>query len=333
MTVFRIVLGVLLLLSAALYFVIRYFYRFAMVRRPDSHTDWWTADPDTLPGPEKQYGPPHLREHIYSRKRWLIAEYARCGRQYSITSEDGLRLIAHYIPSAVQMRGVFLMVHGYRSCGFNDFCGAVYNMTRDGFGCLVLDQRAHGMSEGDTICFGVKERWDVRDWARLLEREFPGMPVILDGVSMGAATVMAAAAAELPPNVRGIVADCGYTSMREIFNKVIRQWFHLPPFPLVPLADAYCRIKNGFGFDEVNSAVCLAEARVPVLLAHGRADDFVPHSMAVQIYEAVKDKIDIEFVSVEGAEHGLSYLIDYDAYYAALCRLYAKIEASREETA
>ena len=144
------------------------------------------------------------------------------------------------------------------------------------------------------------------------------MPVILDGISMGAATVMAAAALDLPENVRGIIADCGYTSMRGIFEKVIRQWFHLPPFPLVDLADRYCRLLNGFGFRDVSSAECLRKAKVPVLLAHGEADDFVPYSMAVEIYEAVRDFVDIEFISVRDAGHGLSYPVAKEPYLAAM---------------
>ena len=88
----------------------------------------------------------------------------------------------------------------------------------------------------------------------------------MDGLSMGASVVMAAAELDLPDNVRGIIADCGYTSMRGIFDKIIREWFHLPPFPLVPLTDLYCRVRHGFGFSDVNSAETLAHATVPVLL-------------------------------------------------------------------
>ena len=331
MTIALILFAVLAVLAAVLYGVTRYFYRYAMERRPESHTDWWTVDPSSIPGPEKQYGPEHLREYIYEKKLWLRREYEARGREYSILSEDGLRLYGHYIPPAGEMRGVFLQVHGYRSNGFNDFCGAVGHMTRDGFGCLVVDQRCHGRSEGDTICFGVRERYDILLWCRFLEKEFPGMPVILDGVSMGAATVMGAASLELPENVRGIIADCGYTSMEDIFRKVLATSFRLPAFPLLPLAELYCRLKNGFGFSDLRSEESLAHAKVPVLLAHGEADDFVPYAMAVKIYETVRDKIDIEFVSVRDAGHGLSYLINYDQYYAALCRLYDTLPDPRKE--
>jgi len=325
MKVFLIIFGVLLLtVCAVLFFAVRYLYRFAMLRRPGPQKDLWEMTPEELPGVDAQFGPPAVKLRIWEAKCRLVLDYAERGRKYTITSVDGLTLGAHYLPPRGEMRGVFLMVHGYRSAGLSDFCCAMEDMMRDGFGCFAIDQRAHGISEGDTICFGVKERYDVLEWAKFIEREFPGMPVLLDGVSMGSATVMAASALDLPPNVRGIIADCGYTSMRGIFNKVIRQKFRLPPFPLVLLAGLYCRLKNGFDFDTVHSAEALSHARVPVLLAHGVADDFVPFTMAEEIYNAVKDTVDIELVAVENAGHGVSYLENYEQYYAALCRLYKK---------
>lgn len=316
--------------ALVLWLAVRYLYRFAMARRPEDDTDWWTADPADLTPVEKQYGPAKFHEYMWRMQHWLLDAYTDRGRFFETVSHDNLRLAAHYIPPVGEMRGIFLMVHGFRSCGFHDFCGAVHDITKLGFGCMVIDQRAHGLSGGDTVCFGALERYDVIRWAELIGREFPGTPVILDGISMGAATVMAAASLELPDNVRGIIADCGYTSMRAIFNKVIRESFRLPAFPLVPLASLYCRIRNGFDFDAVQSAQSLACARVPVLLAHGMKDALVPCCMAEEIFAAVKDKIDIELVISPEAEHGLSYLHDHDAYTAAMDRLYDKALTHKE---
>lgn len=135
---------------------------------------------------------------------------------------------------------------------------------------------------------------------------------------------MGAAALKLPPCVSGIIADCGYTSMRAIFRKVMRQWFRLPPFPLLPLSEAVCRLVCGFGFSDVSSGECLSHARVPVLLAHGTGDGFEPFSMAEEIAAAAQGHADIEFFRAEGADHGMSYLVDRAGYTAALERLFAK---------
>ena len=46
---------------------------------------------------------------------------------------------------------------------------------------------------------------------------------ILCGISMGASTVLTAAGKELPENIVGILADCGYNDAKTIIKKVIKQ--------------------------------------------------------------------------------------------------------------
>ena len=57
----------------------------------------------------------------------------------------------------------------------------------------------------------------------------------------------------------------------------------------------------------VSVPAALKNSRLPILMIHGTADDFVPHEMAVENAAA---RPDIRLVSIEGADHGMSYLID-----------------------
>jgi fermentation-respiration switch protein FrsA (DUF1100 family) len=315
-----ILFGVPALLLLVLIGGAAYMYRFGLSRRPfpwsKEYRDPWAKRPseprlvDGVP-----FNPNGWGDAIVKGEQWMYDTYHERGRRFYTISYDGLKLAADYFPPEGESpRAIILLAHGYRSGPLLDFSISTKEMLEMNLGCFIIHQRAHWASEGDLITFGVRERYDVRDWACFLEKEFPGVPVILDGLSMGAATVMAAAALDLPVNLKGIIADCGYTSMRGIFDKIIREWFHLPPFPLVHMTDLYCRIRHGFGFSDVNCAETLAHAKVPVLLAHGQADSFVPHRMAEEIYGAVKDKIDITFFSVPEADHGLSYLQDNAGY-------------------
>ena len=43
--------------------------------------------------------------------------------------------------------------------------------------------------------------------------------IILAGISMGASTVLMAAGKPLPKNVIGVLADCGFSSPKEIIKK------------------------------------------------------------------------------------------------------------------
>ena len=124
---------------------------------------------------------------------------------------------------------------------------------------LLPDQRAHGYSGGHTITMGVKERYDARDWTVWARSRFgPEVPIFLMGVSMGAATVLLAAGLNLPDNVCGIVADCGYTSPREITRKCLPEYL-----PGMPLELTYAVGRLGailFGHFDPEDADCEAAA-------------------------------------------------------------------------
>lgn len=127
-------------------------------------------------------------------------------------------------------------------------------------------------------------------------------------MSMGAATVLYAAGEDLPENVRGITADCGFTSPADIIGRVIRRDFHLPPKLVLPLMDLYTRCLAGFSLWECDSRKTGKRAKTPILMIHGRADDFVPCHMTEESFEAYAGPK--ELITVENAGHGMSYLTD-----------------------
>ena len=128
-----------------------------------------------------------------------------CGRYYHKT--DGAPLI--------------ILFHGYRSCALRDCSGGFVLAHRLGFNVLAVDQRGHGRSSGTTITFGVLERYDCLEWAKYAAQHLScGAPILLSGLSMGAATVLMAAQLPLPKDVVGILADCPYSSPKDIIKKV-----------------------------------------------------------------------------------------------------------------
>lgn len=233
----------------------------------------------------------------------------------TISARDGVRL-AGKLYDASPRRGVVIMCHGYRSVAENDFsCSSEYVHSK-GFAFLLIDERAHSKSGGMVMTFGIRERWDVIDWVKFVQERFPGEPIILEGLSMGAATVvMAAGESELPESVVGIIADCGYTSPKEIISSVIRS-IHLPVKVFYPLVHLAGRIFGGFDTEECSALEAAARARVPALFIHGEADDFVPCDMGRANYAAYAGKK--RLVTVPAAGHGLSYVVDMPACQRAL---------------
>ena len=176
----------------------------------------------------------------------------------------------------------------------------------------MVDQRASGQSEGRVITFGIKERYDCLAWVDYALKRFGSdVELLLCGISMGAATVLMAAGMDLPPNVKGIIADCGYTSPREIICKVIRQ-IGLPAKIMYPFVKLGAKIYGRFDLEEASAVEAMERCRVPVFFAHGEPDDFVPCDMSRVNYEACTAPK--KLFTVPGAGHGLSYIVAPEEY-------------------
>ena len=83
---------------------------------------------------------------------------------------------------------------------------------------------------------------------------------------------------------------------------------HLPAFPILYLANFWCRLLAGFDWMENSTVQAMARNRLPVFFAHGQADDFVPWSMTQAAYDAAA--CDKQLLLVPGAGHGRSYLVE-----------------------
>lgn len=261
-------------------------------------------------GEKEASGFDSFAEAVETGKQWFWAQEKE---RITMKSYDGLRLAAYYLPAKEESGKVLILMHGYRNDGFGDFAGLVRFYHEQGYNLLVPHQRSHGESEGEYICFGVKERYDLKQWAEYIARRFQGdCRIFLSGISMGGATVLMAAGLELPGQVKGIIADCAYTSPWDIFASVLQSDFHLPKTPVLQVADWICRRKAGFAFKECSTIDCMRTNRIPVLFIHGGADTFVPASMSYRNYaECAAEK---ELYIVKNAAHATSSLAAPEGY-------------------
>ncbi len=235
-----------------------------------------------------------------------------------ITSYDGLSLVAYYLPHE-EAKGIVLMMHGFQSTPTRDFASIARWYYEAGYTICLPFQRNHGESEGTYITFGVKERYDVRDWVQELNDRF-GMEndLWIHGISMGCATVLMASGFSLPFNVRGIIADCGFTSPKAILLTELRT-------RKLPLAHAFLHAGNFFArhladftFTEYDTFQALRTNETPVLFIHGTKDDFVPPAMTIANYEFCHAPK--ELLLVEDAIHAISFYQDEALYTKTLTR-------------
>jgi len=234
-----------------------------------------------------------------------------------ITSFDGLRLHAKFYAASERKAPVQIMFHGYKSSAERDFCGGLREGIDGGFNVLLVDQRAHGESEGKYLTFGVNERFDCLSWASYAAERFGNdVKIYLYGISMGASTVLMASALPLPKSVSGIVADCGYTSPKAIICSVLRD-HHVPAAPVYAVAKLGARLFCGFDLDSASAPDALSRSHIPVLFIHGDDDRFVPCRMSRENFEASAAEHK-KLLIVHNAGHGLSYMLDRPAYLSAL---------------
>ena len=296
----RNVIGAAAAFASADVLISAYFYRRTMKRNKAkvertmkmAGTDW------------SQY-----KDIIGKRKEYFLSQPHE---DVWITADDELKLHGTFFPNKNSKR-IVLCFHGYTSEGMKDYIALSDYYLRRGFAMLLVDERAHGLSEGNYIGFGCLDRKDALRWIEWLVKTCgEDIKIILHGTSMGAATVLMTSGLKLPDQVKGIVSDCGFTSPKEVFTHVLHSMYHMPAFPIIPIADIMNRKLAGYGMDECNAAREVRKSTTPTLFIHGSADTFVPCRMCEKMYEncgAKKWKL-----IIEGAAHAESYYKDTKRY-------------------
>lgn len=232
--------------------------------------------------------------------------------EISIVSDDGLTLRADMLRGSGTGKTV-IFFHGYKSEPACDFA-AMYDFYKT-LGCdlIYVHMRAHGKSDGTYIGFGALDRYDVVQWANKAAELFPDNDIYLHGMSMGAASILQSMDLELNENVRGVIADCGYSDLNTVFRNLVGQLYHLPAM-FVDVFEYVNLLKAGYGFREASSVRSVSVARVPLVYICGDCDRYVPKDMALEIFNACKSEK--KLLLVPGAGHAASYMCAKDEYEA-----------------
>ena len=212
-------------------------------------------------------------------------------------------------------RRVVVLVHGFSYCllGGIKYASIFHDL---GFDCVLYDHRNHGLSGKAITTMGVCESRDlmtVCDWAR----EKFGETIVLGthGESMGAATVMLHTA--LDNRLAFAMEDCGYSSFSKELRYALRVRFHLPAYPILPLASLFYKFRGGEFFGRILPAAALKQAgNIPMLFIHGDSDGLVPFAMLQENYDA---KAGVKrMVVFPGAKHADCYRADPELYRATI---------------
>ncbi len=273
----------------------------------------WLSEKALSKTPWKQ-----LAKDIPLYYKWLEDNNAQ---DVSLTTFDGLKLKGKFV-KCENARGTIILMHGFKGNFASDY-GIVFQAYRDfGLNILAFRQRSHGESEGKYITFGAKEHKDLIEIIKFHNENYGEIPVFISGLSMGASTVLYASNKDLPKNVKALSADCGFTSPYEIVLKVVNDTLHFNAKFIMPAVNLWCKLIAGFDMKEFNSVEILKTAKRPILFIHGTNDDLVPVEMTKRSYESCTSEKEI--VLVEGAGHGMSYILEPERVRNAFTNFYEK---------
>lgn len=233
-----------------------------------------------------------------------------------IEADDSVKLVGHW-RTCENPKRVIIAMHGWRSSWSSDF-GCVADFWHEN-NCNVLfaEQRAQNNSEGEYMGFGLLERYDCLQWIKWVNETTGGkLPIYLCGVSMGATTVLMASGLELPENVRGVVADSGFTSPHAIWKHVMNKNLHMSYGLHGAIANDMCKKRINMGTKDYSTLVAMEQCKVPILFVHGTEDHFVPVEMTYDNYKACSAPK--RLLIVPGADHCMNYFMNKETYEKAI---------------
>jgi uncharacterized protein len=238
-----------------------------------------------------------------------------------IESEDGLRLKARFLKNANSAGKAVILAHGYK--GNSEQMPGITKFYYDqGYDILKPDARGHGLSEGDYIGYGWHDRMDYVQWSKFLVDEAGAGEIFLHGFSMGAATVLMASGEKLPEEVKGIIADSGYTTVLEELSHQLKYLYNLPAFPVMQVTSVITNIRAGYTFAEASAIDSVMNNKLPLLIIHGEDDALVPTEMGTQLFE--KANGEKELWIVPGAGHTEAYTVAEQEYQEKLKAFWSK---------
>lgn len=244
-------------------------------------------------------------------RKWALDSRGTTHDNFTIQSFDGLHLCGKFYEFAPGAP-IELMFHGYRGNAERDLSGGIHRCFQLGHSAFIVDQRCSGNSDGNVITFGVLEHLDCLSWINFIVGHFGSdIRIILTGISMGATTVLIAAGKQLPSNVIGVLADCGFHSAKDVICSVA-DGMHLPSKLIYSFARFGAKLYGHFDLEAITAVDAVKRCRIPVLFFHGDEDDYVPSYMSKILYDACSSRK--KLVLVPKAGHGLSYPVDPDSY-------------------
>ena len=196
---------------------------------------------------------------------------------------DGLNLYGEYVDFGYDKCAV-IMQGRTESLLYSYFYADTY--ARGGYNILVMDTRAHGLSDGKYVTAGVKEHEDLLLWIELIRSRHSVASFLVHGVCIGgAAAIYAYCAAKKSSMIEKIVTDGLYINYYEIFKQHMIE-FNKPVLFFVYLTFFYVRLLSGAGILKETPDRRMGEIDIPILFLWSRQDKYCSEENCLKLFDA-----------------------------------------------
>lgn len=308
MPTIALIIGILFLLWLICMFIVAYILFSMHLKRRKPET-WARVD----------YGETPLQDEMYKRGKVWSQESASYMKEVQIEN-DGLKLFGEFYDFGYDK--VALIVPGRSdSLTYSYYFAKPY--VESGYNILVIDMRAHGLSEGKYNTIGCKEYRDILKWIEFIHEEYHMQKVVIHALCVGAQSVIRAITNEACPKyVEAFVVEGMYTTFYETFKT---HAIHLgyPCFPAVQLIDVWTRIFIGqtIFYGPINE---IHKINIPFLMLHGKQDVFSLPEKAEVLYEKCGSAVK-ELAWFEEGAHSQLRISNEKLYDEAICSFLRKV--------
>lgn len=159
-----------------------------------------------------------------------------------------------------------------------------------GLNVLVIDQRAHGSSDGIYNTIGTKEWADDKEWGNFAVKELGMKEIWFHGICIGSASAtLIMSDPDINPHFKGMVVEGMFTSFYETFKRHIK-FINKPAFPVCGLVMLLLKKYAGAHTRKNAPIRHVGKIKGHVLFLYGKLDTFSVPSKSRKIFAKCSSK-------------------------------------------
>ena len=241
-------------------------------------------------------------------------------KEVEIKSKDGLKLVGEWFDYGFD-KTVIILPGRRETLVYSYYYAKPYKDA--GVNVLVIDQRAHGLSEGKYSTGGIKEAEDVSLWMKFLYEECGQKELFVHGVCVGTCCASIVATKYKTDYLKGIILDSMFITYKEIYkNHYIESGHAL--FPVYYQIWMWFRFFTHCNIEDSRPDKYMPEFTLPTLFIWGKKDVYCLPEKSQVLFDLCASK-DKQLEWFEEAEHSRVRLNNEEHYDALVKAFLARV--------